>query len=83
MSFSTVCQSYQDDVRVKMKGCVQWNSFMIKNLSASIEHEPVITRSAVQRLTHSAAGAPIDIASTCHYSKLVMTSIMQNKSCLM
>ena len=24
-SFSTVFQSYQDDVRVMMKGCVQWN----------------------------------------------------------
>ena len=25
-SFSTVFQSYQDDGRLKMKGCVQWNS---------------------------------------------------------
>ena len=25
-SFSTVFQSYQDDVRMIMKGCVQWNS---------------------------------------------------------
>ena len=24
-SFSTVFQSYQDDGRMKMKGCVQWN----------------------------------------------------------
>ena len=24
-SFSTVFQSYQDDVRMIMKGCVQWN----------------------------------------------------------
>ena len=26
MSFLTVFQSYQDDVRMIMKGCVQWNS---------------------------------------------------------
>ena len=26
MSFSTVFQSYQDDERLIMKGCVQWNS---------------------------------------------------------
>ena len=25
-SFSTVFQSYQDDVRLMMKGCVKWNS---------------------------------------------------------
>ena len=25
-SFLTVFQSYQDDVRMMMKGCVQWNS---------------------------------------------------------
>ena len=25
MSFSTVFQSYQDDGRMIMKGCVQWN----------------------------------------------------------
>ena len=25
-SFSTVCQSYQDDGGLVMKGCVQWNS---------------------------------------------------------
>ena len=25
-SFSTVFQSYQDDGRLIMKGCVQWNS---------------------------------------------------------
>ena len=38
-SFLTVFQSYQDDVWVIMKGCVQWNS----NRSA---------RSVGQRLTH-------------------------------
>ena len=26
MSFSTVYQSYQDDERLIMKGCVQWSS---------------------------------------------------------
>ena len=26
MSFSTVFQSYQDDGRLIMKGCVQWSS---------------------------------------------------------
>ena len=27
-SFSTVFQSYQDDRRLKMNGCVQWNSIL-------------------------------------------------------
>ena len=28
-SFLTVFQSYQDDVRMIMKGCVQWNSVKV------------------------------------------------------
>ena len=29
MSFSTAFQSYQDDGQMIMKGCVQWNLFMV------------------------------------------------------
>ena len=35
-SFSTVFQSYQDNGRVIMKNCVQWNPFAIEKTSASI-----------------------------------------------
>ena len=31
-SFLTVFQSYQDDVRLIMKGCVQWNSVTVENI---------------------------------------------------
>ena len=31
-SFSTVFQSYQDDGRLIMKGCVQWNSIMVEKI---------------------------------------------------
>ena len=34
-SFSTVFQSYQDDRRIIMKGCVQGTPFMIEKISAS------------------------------------------------
>ena len=34
-SISTVFQSYQDNRRVTMKGCVQWNQFTIGKNSAS------------------------------------------------
>ena len=33
MSFSIVVQSYQDDGRVIMKGCVQWNPFTVEKIS--------------------------------------------------
>ena len=31
-SFSTVFQSYQDDVRLIMKGCVHWNCVMVEKI---------------------------------------------------
>ena len=31
-SFSTVFQSYQDDERLIMKGCVQWNSVSVEKI---------------------------------------------------
>ena len=34
-SFSTVFQSYQDDGQMIMKGCVQWNPFMVEKISPS------------------------------------------------
>ena len=33
MSFLIVLQSYQDDGRVIMKGCVQWNPFTVEKIS--------------------------------------------------
>ena len=33
--FSTVFQTYQDDGWVIMKGCAQWNSFMVGEITAS------------------------------------------------
>ena len=43
-SFSTVFQSYQDGGRLIMKGCVQWNSFMVEKISlqAGIELGPLV-----------------------------------------
>ena len=32
-SFSTIFQSYQDDERMIMKGCVQWNPFTVEKIS--------------------------------------------------
>ena len=42
-SFSTVFQSYQDDRRMIMKGCVQWKPFTVEKISprAGIESGPL------------------------------------------
>ena len=42
-SFSTVFQSYQNDVRLIMKGCVQCNSILVEKISprAGIELGPL------------------------------------------
>ena len=37
--FLTVFQSYQDDAWMIMKGCVQWNSFMIVKISPQVRME--------------------------------------------
>ena len=58
-SFVTVFQSYQDDVWVKMRGCVQWNSFYGWKDFTSSEDRTWSARSVGQRLTHWATGAPI------------------------
>ena len=56
-SFSTVFQSYQDDVRLIMKSCVQWNSGD-RTRSA---------RSVGQRLTLWVTGAPYFLGKQlCH-----------------
>ena len=53
-SFSTVFQSYQDDRRLIMKGCVQWNSVYGAQISplAGIELGPLakISRPAVLKI---------------------------------
>ena len=51
-SFSTVFQSYQDDGRLIMKGCVQWNSvFDIEDFASSGDRTRA-ARSVGQPLTH-------------------------------
>ena len=57
-SFLTVFQSYQDDVWMIMKGCVQWNSVYGWEDFTSSEDLTRSARSVGQRLTHWAAGAP-------------------------
>ena len=60
-SFLTVFQSYQDDVWMIMKGCVQWNSVYGWEDFTSTEDRTRSARSVGQRLTHWATGAPIFI----------------------
>ena len=58
-SFPTVFQSYQDDVRMIMKGGVQWNSVYGWEDFTSSEDRTRSARSVGQRLTHWATGAPL------------------------
>ena len=51
-SFTTVVQSYQDDGRMIMKGCVQWNSVYGWEDFASSGDRTRAPRSVGQRLTH-------------------------------
>ena len=51
-SVSTVFQSYQDDGRLLMKGCVQWNSTYGGEDLASSGDRTRSARSVGQRLTH-------------------------------
>ena len=57
-SFLTVFQSYQDDVWMIMKGCVQWNSVYGWEDFPSSEDRTRSARAVGQRLTHWATGAP-------------------------
>ena len=57
-SFLTVFQSYQDDVWMIMKGCVQWDSVYGWEDFTSSEDRTRSARSVGQRLTHWATGAP-------------------------
>ena len=51
-SFLTVFQSYQDDVWMRMIGCVQWNSVYGREDFTSSEDRTRSARSVGQRLTH-------------------------------
>ena len=51
MSFLTVFQSYQDDVRMIVKRCVQWNSVHGREDSTSSDDRTRSARSVGQRLT--------------------------------
>ena len=57
-SFLTVFQSYQDDIRMTMKGCVQWNSVYGREDFTSSEDQTRSARSVGQRLAHRATRAP-------------------------
>ena len=57
-SFLTVFQSYQDDVWMIMKGCVQLNSVYGWEDFTSSEDQTRSARSVDQHLTHWATGAP-------------------------
>ena len=57
-SFSTVFQSYQDNGRLIMKGCAQWNSIYGWEDFASSGDQTWSAWSVDQRLTHLATGAP-------------------------
>ena len=51
-SFSTVFQSYQDDGRMIMKGCVQWNTYTVEKISPRAGLELATARSVGQPLAH-------------------------------
>ena len=51
-SFSAVFQSYHDDGRMIMKGCVQWTPFTVEKISPRAGLELRTSRSVGQRLTH-------------------------------
>ena len=68
-SFLTVFQSYQDDVWMIMKGCVQWNSVYGWEDFTSSEDRTWSARSVGQRLTHWATGAPVALENIYIYLK--------------
>ena len=47
-----IFQSYQDDVRMIMKGCMQWNPIYVEKISPRARLEPGTTGSVGQHLTH-------------------------------
>ena len=51
-SILTVFQSYQDDGRMIMKGCVQWTPFTLEKISPRAGIEPGTARSLGQRLSY-------------------------------
>ena len=57
-SLLTVSQSSQDDVRMIMKGCMQWNSVYSREDFTLSEDRTRSARSVGQRLTHCATGTP-------------------------
>ena len=50
--FSTVFQSYQDNGRLIMKKCVQWNSVYREEDFATSDDQTRFTRSVGQHLNH-------------------------------
>ena len=69
-------QSYQDDERLIMKGCVQWSSVYGWEDFASSGHRTWSTRLVGQRLTHWATGAPFTDSYNV-YTFLVDTVVLQ------
>ena len=72
-SFLTVFQSYQDDVRMIMKGCVQWNSVYGWDDFTSSEDRTRSARSVGQRLTYWATGTPykVENLSEVHCNRII------------
>ena len=57
-SFSTVFQSYQDDVRIIIKGLCNGVPFTVGKVSPRAGLEPPTARSVGQRLTYWVTGTP-------------------------
>ena len=51
-SFSTVFQSYQDDMQMIMESCAQWTPFTVVKISLQAGLKPGTPRSVGQHLTH-------------------------------
>ena len=62
MAFWTVHEfhSYQDNGRVIMEGCVQWNPFTVERILPQARLEPKTATSTGQHFTHWASRAPMD-----------------------
>ena len=64
-SFLTVSQSYQDDGKVIVKSCVQWNGVLVGKISVSSGHESGTAMSEGLRLTTELPGLLTTANDTC------------------
>ena len=66
-SFLTAFQSYKDNKRVIMKGCLQWSPIYSRK---EFLLEPVTARPAVQRLNYGDIGGPHKVVICGKYKNL-------------